>query len=114
MITIHGIKNCDTMKKAFHWMDDNGVDYTFRDYKKVGIDTDILKKAMDQHGWENVINRKGTTWRQIPQEERDAMTREQAELLANTKPSAIKRPLIVKGDVILLGFDKDKYEKTLK
>ena len=114
MITIYGIKNCDTMKKAFTWLDDQGVDYRFHDYKKVGVDQDILKKAMDKHGWESVINRKGMTWRQIPEKERKSMTREQAELLAVAKPSIIKRPLIVKERDILLGFDTTLFNNHLK
>ena len=113
-ITIYGIKNCDTMKKTFKWLDDHGVNYDFHDYKKTGVDKDILKKAIDIHGWQNVINHKGMTWRQLPENERTSMGREQAELLADAKPSIIKRPLIVKGDEILLGFDQQKFEQTLK
>ena len=112
-IIVHGIKNCDTMKKTFQWLDKNGIDYIFHDYKKIGVDMDILKKAMDQYGWENVINRKGLTWKQIPQEQRETMTREQAELLADAKPSVNKRPLIVKGSKILLGYDPDTYNNQL-
>jgi Spx/MgsR family transcriptional regulator len=112
-ITIHGIKNCDTMKKAFKWLDDHGVAYEFHDYKKVGVDMNVLARAMDAHGWEHVINRKGITWRKIPENERDNMSRDQAEILADAKPSVIKRPLIAKGDIILLGFDTDLYKEKL-
>ena len=101
------------MKKAFDWLDDHDVNYDFHDYKKIGVDTEVLKRAMNQHGWENVINRKGITWRQIPDEEKKSMNREQAELLADAKPSIIKRPIIAKGDTILLGFDTDQYRETL-
>ncbi len=101
------------MRKALRWLDDHHIDYQVHDYKNKGIDLDILKKAMDIHGWENVINRKSTTWRQIPQKERDSMSREQAELLADAKPSVIKRPIIAKGDDILIGFDTDTYSNIL-
>ena len=101
------------MKKAFKWLDDHNVAYDFYDYKKHGADMSILQKAMDQHGWDTVINRKGMTWRQLPQEERNEMTRNQAELLADAKPSIIKRPLVAKGEDILLGFDPETYKEKL-
>jgi arsenate reductase len=112
MIKIYGIKNCDTMKKAFKWLNDHDVTYDVHDYKKMGVDSDALSRAMDVHGWESVINQRGSTWRQIPETERQSMNREQAEILAHAKPSVIKRPLITQGDSIILGFDMDKYEQS--
>lgn len=113
MIKIYGIKNCDTMKKAFRWLDDHNIAYDFHDYKKVGVDDAFLARAINIHGWETIINRKGMTWRQIPEKERESMSREQAELLAHAKPSLIKRPLIDNGDSIIVGFDVDVYKGTL-
>lgn len=114
MIKVYGIKNCDTMKKARTWLKDHGVEYEFHNYKKDGVNKDVLSKAMDQHGWEAVINRRGTTWRTIPDKAKDNMDRDDAELLADAHPSVIKRPLIVKGNEIILGFDPDKYESIFK
>ncbi len=112
---IYGIKNCDTMKKAFKWLDDNNIIYDFHDYKKSGVDADFLSKAMGIHRWENVINKRGMTWRQIPEDDRNAMTRKSAELLADAKPSVIKRPIVAKDDTIILGFNETEYkEKLLK
>lgn len=109
----YGIKNCDTMKKSLKWLDDNNIAYDFHDYKKIGVDMDFLKKAMDMHGWETIINRKGMTWRQMPEKDRESMSREQAELLADAKPSVIKRPLLDNGETIIVGFDPDVYKETL-
>lgn len=107
--TIYGIKNCDTMKKAFQWLDQQGVAYDFHDYKKATPDADVLKDAFARFGWENVINRKGTTWRGLPEDVRDGMTEKKALKLAAENPSVIKRPLIVAGGEMLLGFDASAY-----
>jgi Spx/MgsR family transcriptional regulator len=113
MITVYGIKNCNTMTQAFIWLKGHDVVYDFHDYKKQGVDVTILKKAIDAHGWENVINRKGLTWKKLPQDSRETMTKDSAIQIAIEKPSIIKRPLIAKGDEILLGFDAEKYKQTL-
>ena len=108
-VTIYGIRNCDTMKKAFTWLDQRGIDYTFHDYKKTGVDADILKLAISHHGWENVINRKGTTWRGLPEHVRDAMNASCALAAAMKNPSLVRRPLLVKDSTIHLGFDAETY-----
>lgn len=113
-IRIFGIKNCDTMKKAFQWFDAKGIAYDFHDYKKAGADADILKKAIQQEGWETVINRKGTTWRALPEKVRDGMTEAKAVELALENPSLIKRPLIVAGSKVTLGFDAADYSAKFK
>lgn len=115
-VTVYGIKNCDTMKKAFGWLSDNGVDYTFHDYKKEGADKTVLKRAIKQHGWENVLNRRGTTWRRLPDDVKNNMMETSAVAEAMKNPSLIKRPLIVcgdKGNDILLGFDPAVYADVL-
>ena len=71
--TIYGIKNCDTMKKAFKWLEENDIAYIFHDYKKSGIDEDVFTRAVDMHGWDTVINRRGTTWRVLPDKTKNAM-----------------------------------------
>lgn len=113
MVKIYGIKNCDTMKKAFTWLNKNNVAYEFHDYKKQGADQDILKQAISQHGWESVINRRGTTWRKLPDNIRNGMDAAAALNIANENPSIIKRPLLVKADTIYLGFDDQSYNDNL-
>lgn len=113
MIKIYGIKNCDTMKKAFKFLEAHNIAYDFHDYKKQSPDTDILKQAIAQHGWDTVINRRGTTWRKLPDAVKDSMNDETAIAAACENPSLIKRPLLVHGDAILLGFQEELYKKEL-
>lgn len=108
-ITVCGIKNCETMKKAFTWLDKHKVAYVFHDYKKSGADGEILKKAFAQHGWESVLNRKGMTWRNLPDKVKEGMDEKSALKVALDNPSVIKRPLIVHGKDIRLGFDETEY-----
>jgi arsenate reductase (glutaredoxin) len=108
---VYGIKNCDTMKKTFLWLDNHRVDYVFHDYKKSGGDKAVLQRVFQQHGWEDVLNRKGTTWRKLPEDARNSMTATKALKIAQENPSIIKRPLIIQGDDILLGFDESVFKK---
>lgn len=111
MITIYGIKNCDTMKKTFHWFDDHDVTYVFHDYKKQGVDEEVLKRAIDTHGWETVINKRGTTWRKLPLEVQDSMDATKALFVAKENASLIKRPLIVSDEGIHIGYGVDAFAK---
>jgi arsenate reductase len=108
-LSVYGIKNCDTMKKTFAWLDGNNIPYVFHDYKKAGVDMDVLSQAIAQHGWENVINRKGTSWRALPEEIRNSMDAAGALKAAIGNPSLIRRPLIVSDGDIYLGFNADDY-----
>lgn len=110
MTEIYGIKNCDTMKKAFQWLDTQGVSYVFHDYKKENVDESVLKKAVQAHGWEAVLNRRGTTWRKLPDAIKNNMDDVVAIKIAIENPSIIKRPLLMKEDKIYLGFSPDQYK----
>ena len=115
-MTVFGIKNCNTVKNALDWLNGHGIPYEFHDYKKKGITADALKAWSKQVGWEVLLNRKGLTWKQLPEAERARIkTEADAIQLMIDKTSIIKRPLLEKnGKVILLGFDEETYEKTLK
>lgn len=112
-IKVYGIKNCDSMKKTFVWLDKNGIAYDFHDYKKSGADEATLKAAIKAHGWENVINRKGTTWRALDEKTRAGMTEKSALAAAMDNPSLVKRPLIAAGKDILLGYDEAVFKARL-
>lgn len=114
MITIYGIKNCDTMKKAFKWLGDHNIGYNFHDYKKSGIDESIIKQAITDHGWERVINKRGTTWRQLEDIIKNNIDTKLALNIAIDNPSIIKRPLLLNGNKIIIGFDENTYTKALK
>lgn len=113
MIKIYGIKNCDTMKKAFKWLNDNNVECDFHDYKKQGVDLAVFKKAITEHGWETLINKRGTSWRKLDDHTKENMNETHALEIATDNPSIIKRPLMVSGDKTYLGFSPDTYKEIL-
>jgi len=114
MTTIYGIKNCDTMKKAFAWLAANKIEYEFHDYKKHGADELILNQAVNEHGWQSVINKRGTTWRNLPETVKETMDDTKAVTIAQENPSVIKRPLLVHNNKTYLGFDEKTYKDILK
>ncbi len=107
--TIHGIKNCDTMKKAFAWLEKHGVAYAFHDYKQVGVTRAQLAKWCQAAGWESVLNRAGTTFRKVPEADRQNLTEAKAIALMVENPSMIKRPLLETGGKIEIGFKPERY-----
>lgn len=109
-ITMYGIKNCDTIKKARTWLESRGIGYSFHDYKVSGIDRDRLLRWIDELGWEKLLNRAGTTFRKLPATERETIDRDEAITLMLAQPSMIKRPLLDLGDKRLLGFKPDEYQ----
>lgn len=112
-ITIYGIKNCDTMKKAFTWLDGHGVAYAFHDYKAKGIDRASLEAWCRALGWDKVLNRAGTTFRKLPEAEREGLDQARAITLMLAQPSMIKRPMLDLGDGnYLLGFKPEIYAGT--
>jgi arsenate reductase (glutaredoxin) len=112
-VTIYGIKNCDTMKKARAWLDDHGVAYTFHDYKNAGIARGVLEAWAREAGWETLLNRAGTTFRKLPDKDKDGLTEKKALALMEAQPSMIKRPVLDVGGKLLVGFKPEAYEKVL-
>ena len=111
MITIYGIKNCDTMKKAFAWLDGRKLAYEFHDYKKAGIDRARLTAWCGKVGWEALVNKRGTTWRKLSDAEKAAAGDEAGAIaLMISQPSVIKRPVLERDGRYHLGFAEDQYE----
>lgn len=108
-VTMFGIKNCDTIKKARAWLDAAGIAYDFHDYKAVGIDADVLRGWVDEAGWETVLNRAGTTFRQLPDADKQGIDAIKAVALMLANPSMIKRPVLVAGERVLIGFKAETY-----
>ena len=108
--TLYGIPNCDTVKKARMWLGERGVAYAFHDYKKAGIDRTSLERWCDEHGWEVVLNRAGTTFRKLPEAERADLDQDKAVALMLAQPSMIKRPVLDLGDRRIVGFKPEIYE----
>jgi arsenate reductase len=113
-VTIYGIKNCDTMKKARGWLDAAGIDYAFHDYTSAGIDRDRLAGWSKEVGWEKLLNRAGMTFRKLPDSDKAGLDEDKALALMVAKPSMIKRPVLDVGGKLLVGFKPDDYEKTLR
>ena len=112
-ITIYGIKNCDTMKKARAWLDKRGVKYVFHDYKTAGIERERLERWTKKLGWEILLNRAGTTFRKLPDTEKNGVTETKAIALMLKQPSMIKRPVLDVGGKLVVGFKPDVYQATL-
>ena len=114
-LTVYGIKNCNTVKSALAWLKENDIAFTFHDFKSRGVDDDTLKRWSAQTGWENLINRKGTTWRQLPDDVRSNLNNQAAAIaLMKEKTSVIKRPVIESdGTIVALGFDEKSFAAKL-
>jgi arsenate reductase len=110
---IYGIKNCDTMKKAFAWLDARKIAYDFHDYKKDGVPSAKLQEWARQAGWEKLANSRGPTWRKIAEDKRVNLTQAAALALLAENSSAIKRPILEAGPSLLVGFDEEQYARVL-
>ena len=112
-VTIYGIKNCDTMKKARAWLDGHGVAYGFHDYKAAGIERGRLEGWTRSVGWETLLNRAGTTFRKLPEERKEGITAAKALALMLEQPSTIRRPVLEVGGKVIVGFDPATYQQAL-
>lgn len=112
-IEFYGIPNCDTVKKARKWLEAEGIDYTFHDYKKEGADPARLARWSDEAGWEKLLNTRGTTFRQLPEADRSEINRDKAIALMAGHPSMIKRPVVEHKGGLLVGFDPSAWSAAL-
>jgi len=113
-VTTYGIKNCDTMKKARAWLEAQGIAYDFHDYKTAGIDRARLRAWVKELGWEALLNRTGSTFRSLPEAEKQGLNAEKAVALMLAQPSMIKRPVPDLGGERLVGFKPELYATMLK
>jgi len=111
MVTIYGIKNCDTMKRARTWLDDHKVAYNFHDYKVSGIDKPTLEGWTKKVGWEVLLNRAGTTFKKLPDADKDGITEKKAIALMLAQPSMIKRPVLEAKGRLTVGFKPEEYKR---
>ena len=108
---IYGIRNCDTMKKAFDWLKANGVAYQFHDYRAAGIDTTTIRDWCSRVGWEKVLNKASTTFKELPDADKADLNEDKAITLMSREPTMIKRPVLVVGDMVMNGFKPAVYEE---
>jgi arsenate reductase (glutaredoxin) len=114
-ITLYGIPNCDTVKKARTWLDANGIDYTFHDFKKNGITRELIAGWLPDVPWDVLVNRKGTTWRNLSDEQKAAVSDDKsATALMLESPSVIKRPVLSGAGKTSVGFTADAYQQIFK
>jgi Spx/MgsR family transcriptional regulator len=113
-LTVYGIPNCDTVKKARVWLDQNAIPYAFHDYKKLGADPPKLSEWADQVGWEVLLNRRGTTFRALSPEDKEGLDAAKAIDVMAAHPSCIKRPVVEHAGGLLVGFDDQVWTKALR
>src|SRR5437762_7805665 len=113
-VTIHGIKNCDTMKKARAWLDQHDIVYAFHDYKAEGIETGVLQSWAKLVGWSTLLNRAGTTFRKLPETDKQGLTEKRAIALMVSQPSLIKRPVLDVDGALTVGFAPETYARTFR
>ncbi len=113
MIVIYGIPNCDSVRKARKWMQAHDVDYNFHDFKKQGLNPELLERWIDTLGWERLINRRGTTWRALPEEVKTKFDQATAVRVMLDSPSIIKRPVLDAGGTLAIGFSAELYSELL-
>ncbi len=112
MTTVYGIKNCDTVKKACNWLSNNKVDFQFHDLRKDGLTQSKIKQWTSKVDWELLLNRRGTTWRKLPDSTKDHINKTNAVKLMAEQPTLIKRPVIEHNKNILVGFSEEIYKQT--
>jgi len=113
MIELYGIPNCDTVRKARKWLDAQDVTFTFHDFKKEGVEPERLAAWADAAGWEAILNKRGTTFRKLSEDDKAEIDRPKAMNLMAAQPSLIKRPVVEHADGILVGFDEDRWRTAL-
>lgn len=112
VLTLYGISNCDTVKKAKAWLDERGIAYAFHDYKKAGIDEARLDTWIARLGWEPLLNRAGTTFRKLDDADKAGIDTAKAKRLMLAQPSMIRRPVLERGETLFVGFKPDLYERA--
>jgi arsenate reductase len=111
VITLYGIKNCDTVKKARKWLDTHGIDYQFHDFREDGLDADVVARWVEELGWQNLLNRRSTSWRSLDEQIRLKMNDELARTTVLSHPTLITRPLLDTGQQRYAGFSAASYAK---
>ena len=110
MIKLFGIPNCDTIKKTKKWLEQNNIDYTFHDYRKDGISSEMVSDFCQQLDWQQVLNKRGTTYRQLDDATKESLTAESVIALLVEHPAMIKRPILQKDNELYLGFKAEQYQ----
>ena len=111
MLTLYGIKNCDTVKKARRWLESQGKEYLFHDFREDGLDEQQLSEWIKNSGWETFVNKRSTTWRKLSEKEKQIHTNQEALSLLLKNPTLIKRPVVLNNKQLLVGFNEAEFKK---
>ena len=111
MITLYGISNCDTVRKARRWLSERNIDYRFHDFRKDGAPSKQIEAWVNRQGWEKLLNRRGQTWRKLPEKTRSGIDEKSAILLMKREPTLIKRPVLEMGRECHIGFSGEDYNR---
>ncbi len=111
---LYGIKNCDTIKKARRFLDEHNIDYQFHDYRVDGVDEELISSWVKKHGWDTVLNKRGTTWRQLDDKTKAAINESNVAALLCEHPAMIKRPVLVNGKTSMVGFTAQSYTELIE
>ena len=111
MLTLYGIKNCDTVKKARCWLEDHGIEYQFHDFRQDGLEKKQLSAWVEKSGWETIVNKRSTTWRKLSDKDKNITTDSQAIKLLLANPTLIKRPVVQNNKMLLVGFNETEFKK---
>ncbi|EIJ70447.1 ArsC family reductase [Pasteurella bettyae] len=114
MIVVYGIKNCDTVKKALKWLTEHQIEHKLHDYRVDGLDENFLNQAEQQFGWQSLVNKRSTTWRNLADEVKENLSKSTALSVLTKQPTLIKRPIILQDNIALIGFDIHAYEQAFK
>ena len=114
MITVYGIKNCDTVKKALKWLVDHNIEHKLHDYRVDGLDNAFLQQVEAQFGWENLVNKRSTTWRNLDESVKNSLSKTTALSVLTDNPTLIKRPIILQEGKALIGFNEKEYIAAFK
>lgn len=114
MITLYGISNCDTIKKAKKYLSDNAIDFKFHDYRKDGINENMVREFAEHLDWEQLVNKRGTTYRALSDDKKNNLTKQSAMTLLVENPAMIKRPVLEKNGDYYLGFKASQYDEVFK
>ena len=112
-IILYGIKNCDTVKKARRWLEAQQIEYAFHDFRVDGLSQDMLKDFLKQVDWETLLNKRGTTWRKLSENQKQGISKQKAIALMYENPALIKRPVLYYEGEYFVGFSENKFENTL-
>lgn len=111
MLTLYGIKNCDTVKKARRWLEDHGIEYQFHDFRQDGLDKKQLTSWVENSSWEAILNKRSTTWRNLSDKDKEITSDSQAIKLLLANPTLIKRPIVQNNKTFLIGFKEAEFKK---